>query len=769
MQYVLVAINLPVRNLFKQFLYRAPADRPDLAAGWRVLVPFGRNEVEGFVVRTYTEDEARHRMEADGAKMGLEDIREVLAVLGEEPWFDAEMLATAHWLARYYMCTDAEAMRLFIPGKSSLRRRTVYQDGKAVARTWEERLKPRTVLSYRLTEAGRQALSDGQVPERSRKQRDALTLLEKAADASPADVTVGEAAAAGISAEVLRTLARKGWAEKASRRVLRNSYDRPEERRETLVLTAEQKDAVTRLKDALHGEKYAEFLLRGITGSGKTEVYLRAADEALRQGKQVLVLVPEIALTTQIVQRFRAWFGDAVAVAHSKLSQNERGDVWYKMRSGAARILIGVRSAVFAPFQNLGLVIIDEEQEGSYKQEERPSYHARDVARCRCRNTESVLLLGSATPSLDTYFLARTGALTELRLTERPSGAVLPQVSVVDMREELAQKNFSVISRQLRREIIDTVHHGEQAIVLLNRRGFSTFVMCRDCGTALVCPHCAVSLVYHAKEHVMRCHYCGSEYPVPTVCPSCGSRRIKFFGSGTQKAEMEIGSLPGVRVLRMDQDSTSAKMAHEDIIRRFREGEANVLLGTQMVAKGHDIKNVTLVGILAADSTLNLPDFRAAEAAFDLLTQTAGRAGRGSRPGRVVLQTYDPENEVIRLAARQDYDTFANGELQQRKDLKYPPFSRILKLGFTDKDEEKALQLGDEAAAFLRLHQVQDHWPDTCVTGPFPAGVAKVRDLYRFTVIVRSAVMEKVKEALWNSPYKDRKNISFDVDPLRTI
>ena len=770
MQYVLVAINLPVRSLFKQFVYRVPAARPDLTAGWRVLVPFGRSEVEGFVVRTYTEDEARHRMETDGARMGLQDVREVLAVLGGEPWFDAEMLATAHWLARYYMCTDAEAMRLFIPGKSSLRRRTVYQDGKAVAQTWEERLKPRTVLSYRLTEAGRQTLAGGQVPERSPRQREALAFLEKAAGApATADVTVREAAAAGISAEVLRTLVRKGWAEKAARRILRNSYDRPEGRRETLVLTAEQKDAVARLKDALHGGRYAEFLLRGITGSGKTEVYLRAADEALRRGKQVLVLVPEIALTTQIVQRFRAWFGDAVAVAHSKLSQNERGDVWYKMRSGAARILIGVRSAVFAPFQDLGLVIIDEEQEGSYKQEERPSYHAREVARCRCRNTESVLLLGSATPSLDTYYLVQTGELTELRLTERPSGAVLPQVSIVDMREELAQKNFSVISRKLRRELIDTVHHGEQAIVLLNRRGFSTFVMCRDCGTALVCPHCAVSLVYHAKEHVMRCHYCGSEYPVPTVCPSCGSRRIKFFGSGTQKAEMEIGSLPGIRVLRMDQDSTSAKLAHDYIISRFRGGEANVLLGTQMVAKGHDIKNVTLVGILAADSTLNLPDFRAAEAAFDLLTQTAGRAGRGGRPGRVVLQTYDPENEIIRLAARQDYDTFANGELQQRRDLKYPPYSRILKLGFTDKDERKALQLGDEMAAFLRLHQVQEQWPETCVTGPFPAGVAKVRDLYRFTLIVRSAVMEKVKEAVWNSPYKDRKNISFDVDPLRTI
>lgn len=765
MQYVLVAINLPVRNLFKQFIYRVPEDFPALTAGWRVLVPFGSRKTEGFVVRVYTEAEARRRMARDGAKVGLGDVKDLAAVVGSAPWFDEEMLATARWLAHYYMCTEAEAMRLFIPGKGSLRRRRVYEGGKVVAEALEERLKPRTVLAYVLTEAGQAALADTAGQARLQSRHKALAFLREKA---PEAVTVKEAEAGGIHAEMLRTLARLGWAEKTEKRVLRNSYDRPRERKETLRLTAEQQQAVDAIRASLHQGAAEEYLLRGITGSGKTEVYLRAADEAVRENRQVLVLVPEIALTTQIVQRFQAWFGDAVAVAHSKLSQNERGDVWDRTRSGTARILIGVRSAVFAPFENLGLVILDEEQESSYKQEERPSYHVREVARCRCRQRGAVLLLGSATPSLDSYYLARTGAMRELRLTERPSGAVLPDVVLVDMREELAQKNFSVLSRRLRQEVVETVRKGEQAIILLNRRGFSTFVLCRDCGTALVCPHCAVSLVYHAKEQVMRCHYCGREEPVPLVCPHCGSRRIKFFGSGTQKAEAALQELPGVRVLRMDQDSTSGKMAHEEIIRRFRDGEANVLLGTQMVAKGHDIKNVTLVGILTADSSLNLPDFRASEGAFDLLTQTAGRAGRGSLPGRVILQTYDPDNEVIRLAARQDYEHFASRELQQRKALHYPPYSRILKLTAVDKEEAKARQLGEEAAAFLRQGKERDGWKETSVTGPFPAGVAKVRDLYRFTVIVRSGDMERVKEALWHSPYRDRKELYFDVDPLRT-
>ena len=456
-------------------------------------------------------------------------------------------------------------------------------------------------------------------------------------------------------------------------------------------------------------------------------------------------------------------------MVHSKLSQNERGDVWYKMRTGEANVLIGVRSAVFAPFKNLGLVIVDEEQENSYKQEERPAYHAREVARCRCKNNGAVLLLGSATPSLETYYRAVSGSIGHLKLTFRPGGSVLPAVDVVDMREELAQKNYSVISRKLRREIVAAVHAGQQAVVLLNRRGYSTFVMCRDCGETLTCPHCAVSLVYHADEQVMRCHYCGNTYPIPQTCPACGSRRIKYFGSGTQKAEQEISRMPGVRVLRMDQDSTAAKLAHEEIISCFVKKEANVLLGTQMVAKGHDIPDVTLVGILAADSALNLPDFRASERGFALLTQAAGRAGRGDKPGRVVLQTYDPENEVINFAKKQDYETFAQRELIQRRALHYPPYGEIIKLTVIDKNEKKAWELGDEVTMFLRNRCETEQWERTEIMGPFPSGVAKVRDLYRINIVVKSMDMEKVKACLADSRFRTVKNIYFDVDPITAI
>ena len=432
-------------------------------------------------------------------------------------------------------------------------------------------------------------------------------------------------------------------------------------------------------------------------------------------------------------------------------------------------MLIGVRSAVFAPFKNLGLVMVDEEQETSYKQEERPAYHAREVARYRCKNSGAVLVLGSATPSLESYFRAVSGRIGHLQLKRRPGSSFLPAVDVVDMREELAQKNFSVISRKLRRELIATVHADQQAIVLLNRRGYSTFVMCRDCGETLTCPHCAVSLVFHADEQAMRCHYCGNTYPIPETCPHCGSRRIKFFGSGTQKAEQEIGQMPGIQVLRMDQDSTATKLAHEEIIGRFVKKEANVLLGTQMVAKGHDIPDVTLVGILAADSALNIPDFRASERGFSLLIQAAGRAGRGDKPGRVVLQTYDPENEVINFAKKQDYETFAKRELAQRKVLLYPPYGQIIKLTVIDKNEKKAWELGDEVALFLRNRCEMEKWGRTEIMGPFPSGVAKVRDLYRINIVVKSMDMEKVKNCLSGSRFRTVKNIYFDVDPITAI
>jgi primosomal protein N' (replication factor Y) len=755
-----VAINLPVKSLFRQFTYTVPEELSFLDIGWRVVVPFSGQKVEGFVVE---------RCAVPAEVSLLAKLKDVEAALGERPWFDEEMLATARWLADYYMCSLAEAMRLFVPGKTSIKRRAVRDEsGRLLFYTYQQRLQAKTVQSYTITAQGREALAQGALAKRAKSQHAALELLAQ----SEAGMTASELEQRGYGRGTLVTLTEKGFAARGVQRVLRNSYRRPAELAEKFVLTDEQRYAVERISVALREQeqdKQQTFLLQGITGSGKTEVYLRAAAEALEQGKQVLMLVPEIALTAQLVNRFQAWFGERIAVAHSKLSQNERGDVWYRMRTNQAQILIGVRSAVFAPFARLGLVIIDEEHEGSYKQEERPNYHAREVALARCRHTGAPLVLGSATPELTTYYRALKGEYTHLRLTKRPHGGALPKVEIVDMRQELEARNFSVLSRSLQQALIKTAAAGEQSIVLLNRRGYSTFVMCRDCGYTLTCPHCAVALVYHSANEDMRCHYCGNTAPVPTECPQCHSKRIKFFGTGTQRAEAELEELPGIGVLRMDQDSTAAKFAHEEILLRFATGEKNVLIGTQMVAKGHDIPNVTLVGVLAADSALHLPDYHAAERAFSLLTQAAGRAGRGELPGHVIFQTYDAENVIMRLAARQDYDRFAQGELRARKEYGYPPFMQMLKLTVWDKDEGMGMALAKQVVMYLQRLLLEGSLKDVEVLGPFPALVGKVRDMYRFNVLLKSQDMQPVKEALLRSEFKERKNLFFDVDPVSVV
>ena len=356
-----------------------------------------------------------------------------------------------------------------------------------------------------------------------------------------------------------------------------------------------------------------------------------------------------------------------------------------------------------------------------------------------------------------------------MHLTSRPNGAALPKVEIVDMRKELEARNFSVLSRALQQALVMTAAAGEQAIVLLNRRGYSTFVMCRDCGQTITCPHCAVAMVYHKKNEDLRCHYCGNTMPLPQECPNCHSRRIKYFGSGTQKAEEQLQQLPEVRVLRMDQDSTVAKFAHADILRRFADGAANVLIGTQMVAKGHDIPNVTLVGVLAADSTLHLPDYRASERAFSLLTQAAGRAGRGDRPGHVIFQTYDPDNPILQLAVTQDYDTFAKRELQERQNFFYPPFAQMLKLQVVDKDEGAGLALAQQVVFYLQSLKLQGKLEDLLIAGPFPSLVAKAYDLYRFNVLLKAHDLRETKEALLNSEFKEKPNLYFNVDPVSVI
>lgn len=754
-----VAINLPVKSLFRQFTYAVPEKLSFLDRGWRVVVPFSGQKVEGFVVE---------RCALPTAPGMLAKIKYVEAALGDSPWFDSEMLATATWLADYYMCNLAEAMRLFVPGKTSIRRQAVRDGaGRLLYYAYAERLKEKTVQAFALTEAGREALEAGLLTKRARAQHGALAVLADATEW----LSAAELDAKGVSRAVLKALCERNYVAQREKRVLRNSYARPVAAGESLQLTAEQQLAVDAINKAIDSNKQETFMLQGITGSGKTEVYLRAAAHAVDAGKQVLMLVPEIALTAQLVKRFQAWFGEQIAVAHSKLSQNERGDVWYRMRTRQAQVLIGVRSAVFAPFADLGLVIIDEEHETSYKQEERPNYHAREVALARCRNTGAPLILGSATPDITTYYKALAGEYTHLRLTQRPNGSQLPEVHLVDMRRELQEKNFSVLSRRLQQALVTTAAEGEQAIVLLNRRGYSTFVMCRDCGHTITCPHCAVALVYHSAHEDMRCHYCGNTAPVPTECPNCHSRRIKFFGTGTQKAEAELQQLPDVRVLRMDQDSTMAKFAHEDILRQFASGASNVLIGTQMVAKGHDIPNVTLVGVLSADSALNLPDYRASERAFSLLTQAAGRAGRGARPGQVIFQTYDVENEIIQLAAKQDYDGFAKIELEDRKEFFYPPFAQMLKLTIWDKSDGEGLALAQRLVFYLQRLQLEGRLSADAlqISGPFPALVYKVRDLYRFNVLIKAKDLTGVKQAILGSEFKEQKNIYFDVDPVSVI
>jgi len=756
---VIVAINLPVKQLFKQFTYAVPPELEYLDVGWRVVVSFHGQTVEGFVVK---------KTDLPTDPVLSAKIKPVVAAIGDRAWFDEEMLATAKWLAKYYMCSLAEAMRLFVPGKTSIKRQAVRDEkGNLLYYDYQERLKEKTVLAYRITAAGRQALQEqGEVlARRVKAQYAALVTMSSLQDF----LSLAELNDEHVSVSALKALLKKGWVEAGTKRVLRNSYGKLNEVGQNLQLTEEQEKAIAQISSSIRNMDGKTFLVQGITGSGKTEVYLRAAAMAVAMGKQVLMLVPEIALTAQLVKRFQAWFGNGIAVAHSKLSQNERGDVWYKMRTGQARVLIGVRSAVFAPFEKLGLVLIDEEHEASYKQEERPGYNAKAVALARCSYAGVPLVLGSATPDICSYYAALQGEYVHLRLTKRPTGNALPEVSIVDMRQELKDRNFSVLSRQLQQELVQTAAKGEQAIVLLNRRGYSTFVMCRDCGQSIVCPHCDVAMVYHSAGEAMRCHYCGNTAPIPTECPNCHSRRIKFFGTGTQKAEQEIMALPEVRVLRMDQDSTQAKLAHLEIIQQFAAGEYNTLIGTQMVAKGHDIPNVTLVGVLSADSSLNLPDYKASERTFALLTQAAGRAGRGDKPGRVIFQTYEAENPVVELAAKQDYDSFAAAELKHREELFYPPYAKLLKLTINAKDEEGGLELGQRVVEYLQKLQLSGQLQDLMILGPFPALVGRIRDLFRFNILIKAKDMQPVKTALLYSEFRNVPNLYFDVDPISVI
>ncbi|MBU5672881.1 primosomal protein N' [Paenibacillus brevis] len=619
----------------------------------------------------------------------------------------------------------------------------------------------------------------------ARRQKEVLQFLVEAGVTLSLQEVLAELR---VTAGTVNKLAEKGYVVIEEREVFRDPYaGRRFKGTEALERTPEQEQVYHKVSGALDAREHGVFLLHGVTGSGKTEVYLQTIERCIAQDRQAIVLVPEISLTPQMVERFKGRFGGKVAVMHSRLSTGERYDEWRKIREGRVQVAIGARSAIFAPFSELGLIVIDEEHETSYKQEETPKYHARDVAVRRARQHGAVVILGSATPSLESYYAARSQSDDQfapllLEMKQRPSGSRLPEVRVVDMREELKDGNRSMFSRALHAGIASRLERGEQTVLFLNRRGHSTFVMCRTCGYVAGCPECDISLTYHQKSNNLRCHYCGYAAPAPAVCPECGSEHIRYFGTGTQRVEAELAKLfPGIRVIRMDVDTTTEKGSHERLLQTFREKKGDVLLGTQMVAKGLDFPDVTLVGVIAADTALNFPDFRSAEKTFQLLTQVAGRAGRHQLPGEVFIQTYMPEHYSIVHASGHDYASYVREELKHRRTLHYPPYSRLILVTMSHEKLPLLLRMAENFAGDLRLKAQRLGWFGSLdrlsaealdILGPVASPIPRIKNRYRFQCMVKYrgdldavALVKEMAETMLGQLKDASLQISIDVDP----
>ena len=668
MAFCQVIVDIAHEDVDRVFTYRVP-EGMKLCPGMRVHVPFGRvRRVEGVVVAM-----------ADACDLPPGRVRDVTDVLEDYPAVLPGLLRLAMRIKESSFCTLAQALRLMFP-----------------AQMRGERIRNKTrevvVLTCDRTIGAQLVASQARAPKRAQVL---AALLESESDETPVEALRQKL---GECRQPLMALCKMGFARIEEREALRSPYGAMERLAgQDPTLTAQQEQVLSALLPAVEAGKGA-FLLYGVTGSGKTEVFIRAVRRCAQLGRTAIVLVPEIALTPQMVMWFRSRFGEDAAVLHSRLSPGERYDEWRRIRRGDVRVVIGARSAIFAPLEHVGLIIIDEEHEQSYIADSTPRYDAREVARWRCEDEGAALLLASATPSMRSFAMAGRGDLTLLEMPRRVANRPLPQVHVVDMREELRAGNRSVFSGALLTGLTRCLDEGHQAILFVNRRGYSTFVSCRSCGYTVTCSQCDVSMTYHSAENVLRCHYCGQEMPVPRTCPECGSPYIKYFGVGTQRVEEEVRKFfPDVPVLRMDNDTTRTKDAHAQLLARFRSGEARVLVGTQMIAKGLDFPEVTMVGIIAADAMLKLPDYRSAERTLQLLTQVAGRAGRAEHPGEVFLQTYDPENYAIEAASRQDYRAFYEEEMMRRRRALYPPYTLLARLLY-EADRAEDAQAAAEAA-----------------------------------------------------------------------
>jgi primosomal protein N' (replication factor Y) len=740
---LLIRVAVPVPQL-DLLTYKVSDGSPQPHPGARVVVPLGSRILTGIIV------------DLPGSApddVPLDEIKPIRRLLDDEPFVPEEVVGLALWTAEYYAAGIGETLTAALPPKTRGERRDSHKTERVAS----------------ITQAGLEAL-----PASRGKSRELLLLL---AD-TPNGRRTAELGRMGLSAALISRLAGKGLASLRRERVDRDPFPasslaaQPESGEREL--TCEQRRTLSRL-EALSGEsRFRVALLRGVTGSGKTEIYIRLARIITRRGRSVLMLVPEIALTPAVASQFRDAFGSRVAIQHSGLSDGERHDQWQRIRAGAVDVVVGTRSAVFAPLERVGLIIVDEEHDASYKQDEAPRYNGRDVAVLRGQRAGALVVLGSATPSLESYRNAQDGKYEHLVLERRVFDRPLPAVTIVDMRTEYAASGPDVV---LSSTLIDALRmradRKEQALVLLNRRGFATALFCRQCGDAIDCPHCSVSLVVHGAGTArhLRCHYCNHSAPVPLKCPDCGGTFMEHSGFGTERVEEElVRACPGVRVARLDRDATRRKGALAALLQQFRDGAIDVLVGTQMIAKGHDFPRVTLVGVVSADVGLGVADFRAAERTFQLLTQVAGRAGRGEHPGEAIVQTLYPDHYSIQLACRQDYVGFCEQELRFRQAMRYPPLISLVNVVVRAPTMNRAMADAADLAGAIRRHA--GSLSSLRVLGPAPAALSKLRGEYRAQLLVkgvgRKSMREGVRRAIAERPAVARRT-TVDVDPLSVV
>ncbi len=707
--YAEVAVPL---HVFQTFTYRLNGSLSGQAVlGARVTVPLGRKLVTGYIVALQNE------LPPNLADVDLKDAQGLVDL---EPVCSAEILQLARWVADYYACPLGEVIKAALPPGMTPKSQTF--------------VKPKLRRFVRLSETNEQKLTEAQ-------ERVVTTLNQSGPMSLQSLLEV-----AGVGASTVSSLAKKGSVEIYDEAVRRDPLAHASVlRREELRLTSAQSSILENIEQQIARGTYGAFLLHGVTGSGKTEVYIRAMRNALSLGRSSMMLVPEIALTPVFSHRLRAEFGDQVAIFHSSLQKGERFDEWTRVKNGDARIVIGTRSAVFAPVRNLGLIVVDEEHESSYRQQESPYYNARDTAIVRAQKESAAVVLGSATPSLESFYNARHGKYTLLTLPERIGARPMAAATMIDMRTVFERHGKPrVFSDELLEAIRQTHERGEQSIILLNRRGYSRFILCRSCGETIQCPNCDVTLTYHRSERVIVCHYCNHRQAVPHVCPACEKKYIYYVGEGTEQLEeMLTQFFPALRVARIDRDTTARRSVFEKSLADFSAGEIDTLVGTQMLAKGHDFPNVTLVGVVSVDTGLALPDFRSAERTFQLITQVAGRAGRGDRPGKVLIQTYHPYHYALRHACAQDYEGFYDEEINYRKNHSYPPFVALASLLVHGPD------LGRVRGDSLELRKQLDlaNEQRKCrILGPAPAPLARLKGEHRFQLLIKSRSRKQVRE-----------------------